>query len=121
MSEKLWTGRFKEKTAQIVETFTASIDVDRRLYAYDIQGSIAHCKTLAKAGIISDEEARKLIKGLQTINKEIDEATFEFSDKLEDIHTHIESRLGELVGKLLRNCIPPEVATIRWHWTCACI
>jgi argininosuccinate lyase len=100
MPQKLWTGRFKEKTAQIVETFTSSIDVDRRLYAYDIQGSIAHCKTLAKASIISDAEARKLIKGLQTINKEIDEATFQFDDRLEDIHTHIESRLGEIVGKV---------------------
>ncbi len=100
MSQKLWTGRFKEKTAQIVETFTSSIDVDRRLYAYDIQGSIAHCKTLAKASIISDQEARKLIKGLKTIHKEIDEATFQFSDRLEDIHTHIESRLGEIVGKV---------------------
>ena len=99
MSQKLWTGRFKEKTAQIVDTFTSSIDVDRRLYAYDIQGSIAHCKTLAKASIISDQEARKLIKGLKTIHKEIDEATFQFSDRLEDIHTHIESRLGEIVGK----------------------
>ena len=100
MPKKLWTGRFKEKTAQIVESFTASIDVDRRLYAYDIQGSIAHCQTLAKAGIISDKEARKLIQGLETINAEIDEAAFEFSDRLEDIHTHIESRLGELVGKV---------------------
>jgi argininosuccinate lyase len=100
MSEKLWTGRFKEQTAQIVETFTASIDVDRRLYAYDIQGSIAHCKTLAKAGVISNAEARKLIKGLETINKEIDQATFQFSDRLEDIHTHIESRLGDLLGKV---------------------
>ena len=57
MSEKLWAGRFKEKTAKIVETFTSSIDVDRRLYVYDIQGSIAHCRTLAKAAIISAEEA----------------------------------------------------------------
>ena len=85
MSQKLWTGRFQEKTAQIVETFTASIDVDRRLYAYDIQGSIAHCKTLVKAGIISDQEGRKLINGLETINREIDGASFEFSDSLEDI------------------------------------
>jgi len=100
MSKKLWTGRFKEKTAQIVESFTASIDVDRRLYAYDIQGSIAHCRTLAKAGIISDNEARKLIQGLETINSEIEAGTFEFSERLEDIHTHIESRLGELVGKV---------------------
>lgn len=99
MSQKLWTGRFKEKTAQIVETFTSSIDVDRRLYTYDIQGSIAHCKTLAKASILTDREARKLIKGLQRIHKEIDEAAFEFSDRLEDIHTHIETRLAEIVGK----------------------
>lgn len=100
MSEKLWTGRFKEETAPIVESFTASIDVDRRLYAYDIQGSIAHCQTLAKAGIISDEEAQKLIRGLETVKTEIDAGAFEFSDRLEDIHTHIESRLGELVGKV---------------------
>jgi argininosuccinate lyase len=100
MSEKLWTGRFKEETAPIVESFTASIDVDRRLYAYDIQGSIAHCQTLAKAGIISDEEAQKLIQGLQIVKTEIDAGAFEFSDRLEDIHTHIESRLGELVGKV---------------------
>ncbi len=100
MSQKLWSGRFTEKTAQIVETFTSSIDIDRRLYAYDIQGSIAHCKTLAKASIISNEEARKLIKGLKTINKEIDEATFQFSDRREDIHTHVESRLVEIVGKV---------------------
>jgi argininosuccinate lyase len=100
MSEKLWTGRFKKQTAQIVETFTASIDVDRRLYAYDIQGSIAHCKTLAKADVLSNAEARELIKGLETIKKEIDQAKFQFSDRLEDIHTHIESRLGDLVGKV---------------------
>ena len=100
MSQKLWTGRFKEKTAQIVETFTSSIDVDRRLYAYDIQGSIAHCKTLAKARIITDQEARKLIKGLKAIDKEIKQGAFEFSDRLEDIHTHIETRLAEIVGKV---------------------
>ena len=100
MSQKLWTGRFKEKTAQIVETFTSSIDVDRRLYVYDIQGSIAHCKSLAKASVISDQEARKLTKGLKAVNKEIEEAALEFSDRLEDIHTHIETRLGEIVGKV---------------------
>jgi argininosuccinate lyase len=49
MSEKPWDGRFSEKTHRIVETFTASIDVDKRLYTYDIEGSIAHLKTLEKA------------------------------------------------------------------------
>jgi argininosuccinate lyase len=100
MSEKLWAGRFKEKTAKIVETFTSSIDVDRRLYAYDIQGSIAHCRTLAKAAIISAEEAEELITGLEKIKQEIDEGTLPYSDALEDIHTHIESRLAEVAGKV---------------------
>ena len=100
MSEKLWAGRFKEKTAKIVETFTSSIDVDQRLYAYDIQGSIAHCQTLAKAAIISAEEADELIAGLEKIKQEIDEETLPYSDALEDIHTHIESRLAEIAGKV---------------------
>jgi argininosuccinate lyase len=98
MSEKLWAGRFQEKTAKSVETFTSSIDVDRRLYAYDIQGSIAHCKTLARAGIISSKEARQLTAGLKDIKHEIEAQTFDFQHALEDIHTHIESRLAEIVG-----------------------
>jgi len=100
MSEKLWAGRFKEKTAKIVETFTSSIDVDRQLYAYDIQGSIAHCRTLAKADIISAKEAEELIAGLEKVKQEIEEGTLPYSDALEDIHTHIESRLAEIVGKV---------------------
>lgn len=99
MSEKLWGGRFSENTVQIVEAFTASIDVDRRLYAYDIEGSIAHCKTLAKADIISDEDAAILIRGLSQIKHEIEQAIFQFEDGLEDIHTHIEAGLVRLVGK----------------------
>ena len=99
MSEKLWGGRFSEQTAPIVEKFTASINVDRRLYAYDIQGSIAHCKTLAKASILSEAEARQLIQGLEQIKSEIDQGEFEYRDDLEDIHTHIETRLAEIAGK----------------------
>lgn len=98
MSEKLWAGRFVERTAPIVEAFTGSINIDRRLYAYDIQGSIAHCKTLAKASILSKAEARQLIQGLEQIKGEIDRSAFEFRDELEDIHSHIESRLTEIVG-----------------------
>ena len=98
MSEKLWAGRFKENTAEIVETFTSSIDVDRRLYAFDIQGSIAHCKTLAKAGIITSKEARQLTAGLKKVEKEIEAHAFDYQAALEDIHMHIESRLAEIVG-----------------------
>jgi argininosuccinate lyase len=98
MSDKLWQGRFSEKTAHIVESFTSSIQVDRRLYAYDIAGSIAHCKMLAKVSIITDEEAKALIQGLEKIRQEIDENRLDFDDSLEDIHMHIESRLIEIAG-----------------------
>ncbi len=98
MSDKLWQGRFSEETAEIVEAFTSSIQVDRRLYAHDIQGSIAHCKMLAKVKIISADEAKTLIRGLEKIRQEIEENRLDFNDSLEDIHMHIESRLREIAG-----------------------
>lgn len=98
MSEKLWQGRFSQNTARIVEAFTSSIQVDRRLYAYDIQGSIAHCKMLAKTLIINDEEALELIRGLENIKSEMEAGRFQFNDSLEDIHMHIESKLVEIAG-----------------------
>ena len=99
MSEKLWKGRFSEKTAKVVERFTASIEVDQRLYRYDIEGSIAHCRMLAKTGIITEADAEVLVQGLNRIRREIEAASFRFDDQLEDIHMHIESRLFEIVGK----------------------
>jgi argininosuccinate lyase len=100
--EKPWQGRFSEKTANVVEAFTSSIQVDQRLYAYDIQGSIAHCKTLAKASIISEAEAAEIISGLETIKQEIKTGRFRYDDSLEDIHMHIESRLVEIAGPVGR-------------------
>jgi argininosuccinate lyase len=100
MSEKPWEGRFTEKTDCRVEKFTSSIDIDRRLYAYDIQGSIAHCQMLGSAGIITSEEMSSLIQGLGTIQREIERGQFEFDDGLEDIHMHIEARLLQVVGKV---------------------
>ena len=102
MSDKLWQGRFSEKTASIVEAFTASIQVDRRLYAYDIQGSVAHCRALAKASIITDAEAAAIIKGLEKIREEIEDGGFRYDDSLEDIHMHIESRLFDISGPVAR-------------------
>ena len=102
MSDKLWQGRFSAKTAHIVEAFTSSIQVDRRLYVYDIQGSIAHCKMLAKTSIIGDDEAAELIRGLEKIKNEIETDMFQFNDSLEDIHMHIESRLVEITGPVAR-------------------
>ena len=100
MADKLWDGRFSDKTDRHVEAFTASIDTDRRLYLYDIEGSIAHCTMLAEASIISEEEAAVLREGLGQIEEEIGQGDFEFSDGLEDIHMHIEASLFRKVGKV---------------------
>jgi argininosuccinate lyase len=100
MAEKPWEGRFSEKTDKSVEAFTASVAYDRRLYPYDIAGSIAHCRMLAKVGVITDEEAAQLIQGLGTVKRELDRGDFTFEDSLEDIHMHVEARLLQVVGKV---------------------
>jgi argininosuccinate lyase len=100
MAEKPWDGRFAEKTDKHVEAFTASIAYDHRLYPYDIDGSIAHCRMLAKVGVITDEESVQLVEGLGTIKRELDRGEFAFDDSLEDIHMHIEARLLQVAGKV---------------------
>jgi argininosuccinate lyase len=100
MDKKLWGGRFTEKTARSVEEFTSSISFDYRLYHYDIQGGIAHCKMLEKQKIIPADEAEKIIQALMEIEKEIEQSEFRFSEELEDIHMHIENRLLEKLGTI---------------------
>ena len=100
MVYKLWNGRFSETTDRGVEAFTSSIQIDKRLYSYDIEGSIAHCKMLAEATIITEEESELLCRALGEINREITRGEFEFDDSLEDIHMHIETRLLQTVGKV---------------------
>jgi len=96
--KKLWGGRFKQSTDTLMETFSASISFDKRLYDCDIEGSIAHCKMLARCKIITTAESNKIIKGLKRILRECDEGRFKFSDSLEDIHMNIENRLREIIG-----------------------
>ena len=100
MGEKPWGGRFSEKTDRGVEAFTSSINIDKRLYSYDIEGSIAHCKMLASRSIITEEDASSIIQGLSKIKREIERENFQFDDGLEDIHMHIESSLFQSVGKV---------------------
>ena len=100
MKDKIWDGRFAEKTDRSLEIFTSSIEFDRRLYPYDIQGSIAHCRMLSKTGIITEDDAVALVQGLGQIKRELDRNEFVFDDSLEDIHMHIETRLVEKVGKV---------------------
>ena len=97
---KLWGGRFTESTSKAVEKFTCSLHFDKRLYKYDIEGSIAHCLMLAKCKIIKKSEADRIIKGLGEILKEIEGGKFPFRENLEDIHMNIEKRLIEKTGSV---------------------
>ena len=98
-NKKLWGGRFSESTNELVEAFTESISFDSRLYEYDIQGSIAHSKMLAKIGVLSEQEARDIENGLLSIREQIKTGSFEWSNSLEDVHMNIESRLSENIGE----------------------
>lgn len=97
-SNQMWGGRFASGPAAIMEAINASISFDRKLYAQDIRGSIAHSEMLAETGIISADDQQKIAHGLNTILKEIEAGQFEFSTRLEDIHMNVEARLAELIG-----------------------
>ena len=97
-SNQMWGGRFASGPAAIMEAINASISFDRKLYAQDIRGSIAHSEMLAATGIISAADQEKIAQGLNTILSEIEAGTFEFSAKLEDIHMNVEARLAGLIG-----------------------
>ena len=98
MSNKMWGGRFGSDPDPLMEEINASIDVDRHLYRQDIAASKAHAAMLAKTGIITTQDAKRIAHGLDTILSEIEAGKFKFKRALEDIHMNVESRLGELVG-----------------------
>jgi argininosuccinate lyase len=93
-------GRFKKAADKLVTEYTASIPVDWRLYPYDIAGSIAHARMLAKQGIIPQREAEIITEGLASIREEIEQGKFEFKLELEDVHMNIEARLLEKIGEV---------------------
>jgi argininosuccinate lyase len=100
MAEKIWGGRFKERMDEALERFNASLPFDKRLYAQDIRGSKAHCRMLAKQGIITEEEASRMTEALSEILLELESGAAEFDPEYEDIHTLVEKRLVEKVGPL---------------------
>lgn len=95
----LWGGRFQKDMDDMVKKFNASIGFDQRMYQEDIQGSIAHVKMLAKQGIVTDEEAETIIKGLEGIRQDIADGKITFTADDEDIHMAVESRLIERIGE----------------------
>lgn len=94
----LWAGRFSQATDKLVREFTSSIGIDKKLYKYDIAGSIAHTKMLSKCRIIKDIEAQRITQALKEIEKDIEKGKFDFSQK-EDIHLAIEEELIKREGK----------------------
>src|SRR5690348_16778548 len=95
---KLWGGRFTEATDRLVESFSASVAYDRRLYLQDIRGSIAHARMLAKVGVLTAAEAEKIVMGLEGILLDIERGDFAWLEELEDVHLNIEARLTERIG-----------------------
>ena len=93
-----WGGRFSEATDAFVQRFTASVQFDQRMYAQDIQGSIAHATMLAKVGVLTEAERDAIIQGLGEIKADIEAGRFEWSVALEDVHMNIESVLTQKIG-----------------------
>jgi argininosuccinate lyase len=99
ITDKLWSGRFSEATDSLVERFGASVGFDRRLYKYDIRGSIAHARMLARAGVLELSEFDAIEKGLKDIQTDIERDEFAWLVELEDVHMNIEARLTERIGE----------------------
>jgi argininosuccinate lyase len=95
----MWGGRFTSGPGAIMEEINASIDFDRHLYRQDVAASKAHAGMLAKQGIITADDAKKIAHGLDTILSEIEAGKFSFQRALEDIHMNVEGRLSELIGE----------------------
>lgn len=95
---KLWGGRFTKETDADVNAFNASLPFDRRLYAQDIEGSIAHVTMLARQGILADAEKDSIVAGLTAIRQELAEGTLSLDSQCEDIHSFVESELIRRIG-----------------------
>jgi len=96
---QLWGGRFTKETDQLVYNFNASISFDKRFYAQDIKGSMAHVKMLAKQGILTEDDKEAILAGLQGILDDVDSGKLEISHKYEDIHSFVEATLIDRIGE----------------------
>ncbi len=95
---QLWGGRFTKETDKLVYNFNASISFDRKFYRQDMEGSIAHVRMLAKAGIVTEEERDEIIQGIQGILHDVENGTLEITDEYEDIHSFVEANLIDRIG-----------------------
>lgn len=95
---QLWGGRFTKETDQLVYNFNASISFDQRFYAQDIKGSIAHVMMLCKQGILTEEEKKEIIAGLEGILADVESGKLAITDEYEDIHSFVEANLIDRIG-----------------------
>ncbi len=98
LPDKPWSGRFSQGADPSAEDFTASLAFDRRLWPYDLVGSAAWARALARAKVITEDELASLVQGLARVRIELEAGTFPFRPELEDIHMNVERRLVEVAG-----------------------
>jgi len=98
-SGKVWSGRFAEPLDALTQRFNASVAFDRRLAEFDIQGSLAHARMLARCKLISADDLAAIERGMAAIAAEVRAGTFPWSVEREDVHLNIEGRLTDLVGE----------------------
>ncbi|MFH0738248.1 MAG: argininosuccinate lyase [Candidatus Omnitrophota bacterium] len=99
MAKKLWGGRFPKKTSELADRFTSSISFDKRLAVYDILGSIAHARMLGRQRIIPAKDAASIVRGLNSILKDVKRGKFKFDPRAEDIHSNIQDTLFKKIGE----------------------
>ena len=97
--DKMWSGRFSQSAASLLDDFNASIMYDRKLYREDIEGSQAHARMLEAQGILTQDECDRIIKGLDQVRSEIEAGDFEWKISDEDLHMAIEKRLTAIIGE----------------------
>ena len=95
---KTWSGRFNEPVSELVKKYTGSIDFDKRLAKWDIQGSLAHARMLQQSGVLSEDDVVAIQQGMQEILDDITNGILEWSLDLEDVHMNIERRLTDKIG-----------------------
>ncbi|MFC2534090.1 MAG: lyase family protein, partial [Neisseria elongata] len=97
-SNKTWSGRFNEPVSELVKKYTGSIEFDKRLAQWDIQGSLAHAEMLCQSGVLPASDLDAIRQGMAEILAEIEAGKIEWSLDLEDVHMNIERRLTDKIG-----------------------
>ena len=95
---QLWGGRFTRETDQLVYRFNASIDFDKKFYRQDMEGSMAHARMLASIGILTEEELKQIIEGIEGILHDVEEGRLAIDETQEDIHSFVEANLIDRIG-----------------------